>query len=72
MGYGSAQLEELRATVARSGADFVVAGTPIDLARALETDIPVLRARYAYHDAGSPGLMDHVEKFLRQTLNGRR
>lgn len=72
MGYGSAQLEELRATVARSGADFVVAGTPIDLARALETDIPVLRARYAYHDAGSPGLMDHVEKFLRQMLNGRR
>ncbi len=67
MGYGPAQLAELRESVARSGADYVVAGTPIDLARALEMDIPVLRARYSYRDGGSPGLMDHLEGFL----NGR-
>lgn len=68
MGYGPAQLDELRETVARSGADYVVAGTPIDLARALETDIPVLRARYSYVDAGSPGLMDHVKDFLDERI----
>ena len=68
MGYGPAQLDELRETVERSGADYVVAGTPIDLARALETDIPVLRARYSYLDAGSPGLMDHVNDFLHGRL----
>ncbi len=68
MGYGPAQLDELRETVARSGADYVVAGTPIDLARALDTDIPVLRARYSYLDAGSPGLMDHVNDFLNDRI----
>ena len=38
------------------------------LARALETEIPVLRARYSYLDAGAPGLMDHVKAFLHDRI----
>jgi len=67
MGYGPAELEALRQTIDAADIDVVVAGTPIDLARAVELTVPVVRARYAYADAGSPGLMAHVDAFLERS-----
>jgi predicted GTPase len=64
VGYSEAQLEALRATIERAAVDLVVAGTPIDLAAALDLEIPVIRARYEYEDAGEPRLLDLVEQFL--------
>ncbi len=64
MGYDARALKLLRETIEAADADVVVAGTPIDLARAVALDKPVVRARYAYADAGSPGLMEHVDAFL--------
>ena len=40
MGYGDAQVEELRETIARSDADLVLIGTPIDLRRLISFDKP--------------------------------
>src|ERR671925_639840 len=40
MGYGRKQMEELRETIARSDADLVLIGTPIDLRRVIEIDKP--------------------------------
>jgi predicted GTPase len=60
MGYSHESLQSLRATIEAADADLVVAGTPIDLARALGTTKPVLRARYRYQDQGTPGLMHYV------------
>ena len=65
MGYSDAQRRDLAATIAASGVDFVVAGTPIDLARELALTVPVIRARYEYADAGTPTLWSMVEDFLR-------
>jgi len=67
MGYSARQRESLRATIEAVPADVVVAGTPIDLARIVECTKPVVRARYAYADAGEPRLGGLVEEFL----NGR-
>lgn len=64
MGYGPDQLAALRATIEAADVDVVVAGTPIDLARALDVSVPVVRARYHYQDASSPGLMQHVSRYL--------
>lgn len=64
MGYGSEQLRALTATIAASGADVVIAGTPIDLAVDLGVTIPVVRARYDYADAGEPNLWSLVKQFL--------
>lgn len=64
MGYGAAQLAALRETIRRSGAELVVAGTPIDLARDLALDVPVVRARYDYRDWGEPALWTLVARFL--------
>jgi predicted GTPase len=64
MGYGAGQISELRESILASKAELVVAGTPIDLARALDIGIPVLRARYAFEEAEEPGLGRLVDDFL--------
>jgi len=64
MGYGEAQREALAETIKRSGAELVIAGTPIDLAGDLGLAIPVVRARYDYADAGAPTLWSLVTRFL--------
>lgn len=64
MGYSHQSLQALRATIEAADVDLVVAGTPIDLARALDISVPVLRAHYRYQDEGRPGLMSFIDDFL--------
>ncbi len=64
MGYSKDSLRALRATIEAANVDLVVAGTPIDLASALDSSVPVMRAHYRYQDHGEPGLMHHVDDFL--------
>jgi predicted GTPase len=54
MGYGRKQMEELRETIARSDADLVLIGTPIDLRRVIELDKPALRVTYNLQEIGEP------------------
>jgi len=56
MGYGRHQMEELRETIARSDADLVLIGTPIDLRRVIELDKPALRVTYRLEEIGEPTL----------------
>ena len=56
MGYGRRQMEELRETIARSDADLVLIGTPIDLRRLIELDKPALRVTYRLQEMGEPTL----------------
>ncbi len=46
MGYFGQQLKDLQESINRSGADVVVAGTPIDLKRVIKVDIPILHITY--------------------------
>ena len=59
MGYGRKQMEELRETIARSDADLVLIGTPIDLRRVIELDKPALRVTYRLQELGEPTLAAH-------------
>jgi predicted GTPase len=67
MGYGDTQLADLRATIASSGCDVVVNGSPFRLSRLLHLDVPVLDATYELGDAGSPTLAEvlapHIEQW---------
>jgi predicted GTPase len=65
VGYGDAQLEDLRRTIADSAAEVVVSGTPFDVARLVDVGKPVVRARYRYADADETGLGVHLDQFLR-------
>ena len=56
MGYGRVQMDELRETIARSDADLVLIGTPIDLRRVIELDKPALRVTYRLEEIGEPTL----------------
>ncbi|MGH3081285.1 MAG: cyclic 2,3-diphosphoglycerate synthase [Gaiellaceae bacterium] len=58
MGYGRKQIEELRETIARSDADVVLIGTPIDLRRVVDFDKPALRVTYKLQELGEPTLGD--------------
>jgi predicted GTPase len=58
MGYDRRQVEELRETIARSDAELVLIGTPVDLRRMMVLDKPALRVSYQHDDAGEPTLGD--------------
>jgi predicted GTPase len=64
MGYSARQLEALARSIAAAPADVVVSGTPIDLAALVKTNKPVVRARYEFAEAGTPGLGDEIDRFL--------
>ncbi len=68
LGYSPGQLEQLRETINRSGADLVVSGTPIDLAALIGLDIPVVRARYEYEETSSPLLSQIIDEFVARSL----
>ena len=71
VGYGPAQLQALAATIRASAADVVVSATPIDLARLIAIDKPIVRARYEYAEVGEPALSTFVDAFLRRLPQAR-
>ena len=66
VGYSAEELADLKATIEAAGSDVVVAGTPCDLARLIETPTPIVRARYEYEDVDAPRLSDIVTDFLKR------
>jgi predicted GTPase len=62
MGYGRGQMEDLRETIARSDADLVLIGTPIDLRRLISLDKPAMRVTYRLQEIGEPTLADVLAK----------
>ncbi len=66
MGYSPHELADLERTINNAVADVVVAGTPIDLARLMKLNKPVIRARYEFAEAGGPTLASHIDAFLQQ------
>jgi predicted GTPase len=64
IGYSAGQVDALRATIERSGAEVVVAATPVDLARLLGTSTPIVRARYEFEEAGEPTLASLADRWL--------
>jgi predicted GTPase len=62
MGYGDKQIDELRETIARSDAELVLIGTPIDLRRLIDLDKPALRVTYRLQEVGEPTLADVLEE----------
>jgi predicted GTPase len=64
VGYGEAQIAALARTIAAAGADFVVAATPVDLARLIPVQVPVIRVTYEFAEMDAPGLSQRLDAFL--------
>jgi predicted GTPase len=65
MGYGAGQMADLEATIRASGCDVVVTGTPIDLGRIIDIDVPVRHASYELKEIGPTSLLDALTPLLR-------
>ena len=72
VGYSPAQLEALRRTLAQASADVVIAATPVDLARLVSLDKPIIRARYDFAEASEPGLGGLIDDWLARFRCGPR
>jgi predicted GTPase len=66
LGYTEAQLDDLCATLDVVPADLVVSASPIDLCQLVTPNKPVVRARYEYAEAESPGLAGRLDAFLKR------
>jgi predicted GTPase len=64
MGYSPRQVADLAATIDAADCDLVLAATPVDLARIMRIEKPVVRIRYEYKDHGSPTLAAVLRKRL--------
>lgn len=68
MGYGPEQVADLQATleatIAATGADAVVSGTPIDLGRIVTVSRPLIRARYELREHLAGGLESALQDLL--------
>jgi predicted GTPase len=67
MGYGEEQIDELTETIRKSAAEVVAVGTPIDLARLVEIEQPIVRVSYDLA-LNEPAILDDL---LREALERR-
>ena len=65
LGYSDAQRADLAATIAASGAELVLDGSPADLARVMAVSIPVLRVGYRFEQVAGADIMSRVTEVLR-------
>ncbi|MBI5836705.1 MAG: GTPase [Candidatus Eisenbacteria bacterium] len=56
MGYSAEQLKELEDAINAADCDLVLSGTPIDLARIIHPNKPIVRVRYRLQEKGRPNL----------------
>jgi len=54
MGYSEGQIADLEATIRNADPDVVVSGTPHDLARLIDVDVPIVRVRYELAEKNLP------------------
>jgi len=64
VGYSEQQLKDLEDTINAIDADVVISATPINLARVIKVNKPIVRVRYELQEIGKPTLEDVIaERF---------
>ncbi|MBI4169558.1 MAG: GTPase [Acidobacteria bacterium] len=64
VGYGEAQMRDLRLTIEKVDCDLVLIATPIDLRRTIHFERPALRVSYELQEIGKPDLDDILARLL--------
>jgi predicted GTPase len=67
MGYSPEQIRELEETIRRSGAEFVVDGSPINLSHLIHVDPPLINVGYQYADVDGR-MADVLGRFIQRHL----
>lgn len=71
MGYGDEQLRELEATIDAANCDAVLAGTPFELDRVIESRHPIRHVTYSLVETGKPDLAEVLEPII-ETARSRQ
>jgi predicted GTPase len=71
MGYSQQQVRDLEATLTRVPADVVIDATPVNLARLLTLDKPIVDVTYEFRERGSQ-LASILERFEKERLMPER
>ncbi|MGZ3329697.1 MAG: hypothetical protein ACXU85_21310, partial [Xanthobacteraceae bacterium] len=66
MGYSAEQLHDLQATIDAVDCDAVIAGTPIDLGRIVDSRHPIREVTYSLKELGEPRLADVLAPIVAQ------
>lgn len=69
MGYSTAQLADLEATINATPCESIVIATPIDLARLITLPKPACRVRYDLEEIGHPDVAELLSIFLEAQAN---
>jgi predicted GTPase len=70
MGYGERQVRDLKATIEAVPCDLVLVGTPLDLARLIQVDRPMIRVSYSLDPAAARDLDRILEEFISISKKG--
>lgn len=65
LGYSDAQRADLAATIAASGADLVLDGSPARIERVVDVSLPVVRVEYRFEQLSGVDILSKVEEVLR-------
>jgi predicted GTPase len=68
VGYYPAQIRDLEASINAVPCDVVLAATPIDLARLIHVNKPVVRVTYELEDIGAPTLQELLNNFIEKVV----
>ncbi len=68
VGYYPAQIRDLEASINAVPCDVVLAATPIDLARLIHVNKPVVRVTYELEDVGAPTLKELLNNFIEKVV----
>jgi predicted GTPase len=71
VGYDVTQLAMLQAAINDATADVIISATPVDLARLLQLNKKVVRARYEFAGVGEPKLSSIIEAFIDRVVHPR-
>ncbi len=64
MGYGDQMLKDLETTINNTACEAVVIGTPIDLGRIIDINVPATRVHYRLQEIGKPDLEIVLNDFI--------
>jgi len=65
MGYTKQQLNDLKKTLNKAKADYIISGTPINLTKLIKTNKPIIRIRYEIKEKKGNKIKKAVDKILK-------
>ena len=68
MGYNDQQIKAMEETLNKSKCDLIVNGSPIDLAKLINCNKPIVRVTYDIEAVSSPTIEEVLDEFIQKFL----